>query len=266
MKFWLTIIISFLLFSAYSAEKLRIVSLAPALTEIVSYLGCEDQLAGRSSACDYPASVKKIPAVGRFGIPDIERILNCKPDWVIGNDMMNPNVAAKLRELGIKVDIAQINSLEEYLEWLKLIGGKLNKTERAQAAAAEVEKYQAILKKSAPLKWRTLWVVNEKPLIVAGGGTLPDKNIALMQLQNAAAEHKGYFKCSAEWLLSQKIDLVVWGVPGQPQRNPLWRKIKAVQKNQVVYHEIYDPVTRPGPRYLPAVVELLRKIEKMPIK
>ena len=263
MKFWLTIIIGLLLFSAYSAENLRIVSLAPALTEIVSYLGCEDQLVGRSSACDYPASVKKIPAVGRFGIPDIERILACRPDWVIGNDMMNPNVAAKLRELGIKVDIAQINSLEEYLVWLKLIGGKLNKTERAQAAAAEIEKYQAILKKSAPLNRRTLWVVNEKPLIVAGAGTLPDKNLSLMQLQNAAAEHKGYFKCSAEWLLTQKIDLVVWGVPGQPRRNALWRKVKAVQLDQVVYHEIYDPVTRPGPRYLPAVIKLRQQIEKL---
>ena len=266
MKFWLTIFACLLLFSAYSAEKMRIVSLAPALTEIVCYLGGEDQLVGRSSACDYPASVKKIPAVGRFGIPDIERILSCKPDWVIGNDMMNPNVAAKLRELGIKVDIAQINSLDDYLVWLKLIGGKLNKPDRAQAAAAEVEKYQVILKKSTPLKWRTVWVVNEKPLILAGGGTLPDKNLALMQLENAAAEHKGYFKCSAEWLLTQKIDLVIWGVPGQPRRNSLWRKIKAVQLNQVVYHDIYDPVTRPGPRYLPAVIELLRKIEKMPIR
>ena len=266
MKFWLTIIIGLLLFSAYSAENLRIVSLAPALTEIVSYLGGESLLVGRSSACDYPASVKKIPAVGRFGIPDIERILACKPDWVIGNDMMNPNVAAKLRELGIKVDIAQINSLEEYLEWLKLIGGKLNKTERAQAAAAEVEKYQAILKKSAPLKWRTLWVVNEKPLIVAGAGTLPDKNIALMQLQNAAAEHKGYFKCSAEWLLSQKIDLIIWNIPGDPRRNPLWRKVKAVRENQVILLDIYNPSTRPGPRYLPAVMELRRNIEKVVIR
>lgn len=266
MKFWLTIIIGLLLFSAYSAENLRIVSLAPALTEIVSYLGGESLLVGRSSACDYPASVKKIPAVGRFGIPDIERILNCKPDWVIGNDMMNPNVAAKLRELGIKVDIAQINSLEEYLVWLKLIGGKLNKTERAQTAAAEIEKYQAILKKSAPLNRRTLWVVNEKPLIVAGAGTLPDKNISLMQLTNAAAEHKGYFKCSAEWLLSQKIDLIIWNIPGDPRRNPLWRKVRAVRENQVILLDIYNPSTRPGPRYLPAVMELRRNIEKVVIR
>ena len=266
MKYFFTILTSLLLLNLAAGETLRIVSLAPALTEIVSYLGCEDQLAGRSSACDYPASVKKIPAVGRFGIPDIERILNCKPDWVIGNDMMNPNVAAKLRDLGIEVHIAQINSLEDYLFWLKLIGKKLNQPERAAAAAAEVSKYQELLKKSAPLKWCTLWVVNEKPLIVAGAGTLPDKNIALMQLQNAAAEHKSYFKCSAEWLLSQKIDLIIWNIPGDPRRNPLWRKVKAVRENQVILLDIYNPSTRPGPRYLPAVVELLRKIEKMPIK
>lgn len=263
MKYFFTILTALLLLDLAAGESLRIVSLAPALTEIVCHLGGESHLAGRSAACDYPASVKKLPAVGRFGIPEIERIIACKPSWVIGNDLMNPNLAARLRDLGIEVHIAQINSLEDYLFWLKLIGKKLNQPERAAAAAAEVAKYQELLKKSAPLKCRALWVVNEKPLIVAGSGTLPDKNSSLMQLTNAAAEHKGYFKCSAEWLLTQKIDLVVWGVPGQPRRNALWRKVKAVQLDQVVYHEIYDPVTRPGPRYLPAVIKLRQQIEKL---
>lgn len=266
MKFLLTIFTGLLVFSVYSAENLRIVSLAPALTEIVCHLGGESHLAGRSAACDYPASVKKLPAVGRFGIPEIERIIACKPSWVIGNDMMNPNVAAKLRDLGIEVHIAQINSLEDYLFWLKLIGKKLNQPERAAAEVAEVAKYQELLKKSAPLKCRTLWVVNEKPLIVAGAGTLPDKNISLMQLTNAAAEHKGYFKCSAEWLLSQKIDLIIWNIPGDPRPNPLWRKVKAVRENQVILLDIYNPSTRPGPRYLPSVMELRRNIEKVVIR
>ena len=45
-----------------AAENLRIVSLAPALTEIVCKLGGEKYLVGRCGACDYPESVKKLPA------------------------------------------------------------------------------------------------------------------------------------------------------------------------------------------------------------
>src|SRR4051794_27984534 len=39
----------------------RIVSLIPSGTEIVSALGLEDQLVGRSHECDYPQSVQRLP-------------------------------------------------------------------------------------------------------------------------------------------------------------------------------------------------------------
>ncbi|MGB4775776.1 MAG: cobalamin-binding protein [Daejeonella sp.] len=39
----------------------KIISLLPAATEIVSALGLQDQLVGRSHECDYPAGVNKLP-------------------------------------------------------------------------------------------------------------------------------------------------------------------------------------------------------------
>ena len=109
------------------SEACRIVSLSPALTEIVCYLGGGNSLAGRCSACDQPPEVKSLPTVGRFGIPEVEKIVVLKPNWVIANDFMNPNVAGKLRELGIETTLAQINTISDYLKWLEIIGKKLNK-------------------------------------------------------------------------------------------------------------------------------------------
>ena len=97
------------------SEVRRVVSLAPALTETVCYLGGEKYLAGRCSACDYPASVKDLPVTGRFGMPEIEKIVALKPDWVIGNSFANSNVAVKLRQLGIATDLAQISQIQDYL-------------------------------------------------------------------------------------------------------------------------------------------------------
>ncbi len=42
-------------------DKKKIVSLLPAATEIISALGLQDSLVGRSHECDYPESVKELP-------------------------------------------------------------------------------------------------------------------------------------------------------------------------------------------------------------
>ena len=47
------------------ADDRTIVSLSPALTEILCFLGGEARLVARSGGCNYPESVKKLP--GRLG-------------------------------------------------------------------------------------------------------------------------------------------------------------------------------------------------------
>jgi len=48
---------------------MRIVSLLPSATEIISALGLDDQLVGVTHECDYPASVQRLPRVTRTLIP-----------------------------------------------------------------------------------------------------------------------------------------------------------------------------------------------------
>ena len=48
---------------------MRIVSLLPSATEIISVLGLDDQLVGVTHECDWPASVKRLPKVTRTLIP-----------------------------------------------------------------------------------------------------------------------------------------------------------------------------------------------------
>lgn len=47
----------------------RIVSLLPSATEIVHYLGLDDQLVGISHCCDYPANVTHLPRVTSTSVP-----------------------------------------------------------------------------------------------------------------------------------------------------------------------------------------------------
>lgn len=61
----------------------RIVSLVPALTEMLFAVGAGSQVVGVSSYDDFPPEVQSRPRVGALLDPDVERILSLKPDLVL---------------------------------------------------------------------------------------------------------------------------------------------------------------------------------------
>ena len=111
----------------------RVVSLSPALTELVCHLKQRHTLVGRCTACDYPPDIKQLPTAGIFGHPEVEKVFSLKPTWIIANDFMNPGAAKRFRQNGIAVDLRQIRTLEDYRWWVQRIGEKLS----CQKLAAE---------------------------------------------------------------------------------------------------------------------------------
>ena len=61
----------------------RIVSLVPAMTEMLFAMGAGPQVVAVSSYDDFPPEVKALPKVGALLDPDTERILALRPDLVI---------------------------------------------------------------------------------------------------------------------------------------------------------------------------------------
>jgi iron complex transport system substrate-binding protein len=62
---------------------MRIVSLVPAITEMLFATGAGPQVVAVSSFDEFPAEVKSLPKVGALLDPDTERILSLRPDLVI---------------------------------------------------------------------------------------------------------------------------------------------------------------------------------------
>ena len=61
----------------------RIISIVPAITEMLFAIGAGDRVVGVSSFDEYPPEVRKLPRVGGLLDPDLERIFALRPDLVI---------------------------------------------------------------------------------------------------------------------------------------------------------------------------------------
>ena len=78
----------------------RIVSLAPANTEIAYAIGAGDKMVAGTSYDDYPEEAKALPKIGDFANPNIEKIASYSPDLVLAAGGIQDKLRSKLKELG----------------------------------------------------------------------------------------------------------------------------------------------------------------------
>jgi len=79
----------------------RIVSLVPAVTEMLFAIGAGPQVVGVSSYDHFPADVESLPKVGALVDPDTERILSLRPDLVVVYGSQS-DVEARFDKAGIQ--------------------------------------------------------------------------------------------------------------------------------------------------------------------
>lgn len=246
-----------------SAAEPRVVSLTPAITETICFLGGEPSLVGRSVACDFPAHIKKLPAAGDYTGYFLERILKLKPDYVISNHFTARDKRLKKHISAIMVELP-VKTIEDYIHSLEVLGTILNRQETGREEARKASRKLAELKQNAAKvkqKPVALWIIWHNPLLIAGPGSLPDTVMELAGLRNAAGNvNTEYFKASREWLITQKVDFLIWTVNGVPfQRKGIWAKYR---EDQVISNLNADILLRPGPRIFDGIDQLQDALKK----
>ena len=78
----------------------RVVSLSPAVTEIIYALGAENLLVGRTDFCLYPPEADTIPSIGGISNLNIEKIMSLNPDLVISGSMVGKKVTDQMDKMG----------------------------------------------------------------------------------------------------------------------------------------------------------------------
>lgn len=119
------------------AQPQRVVSLSPAVTEIMFALGAQDLLVGRTDFCVYPPEAEAIPSIGGISNLNIESILSLKPDLVISGSMVGKKVTDQMDAMGTPmVCVIEKPKFEALFDNITAIGKLVGKKHEADSLNA----------------------------------------------------------------------------------------------------------------------------------
>lgn len=114
------------------SDTVRVVSLAPSVTEILFAIGADDMIVGRTDYCDYPESALQIDSVGTFSSPNMELIIEKMPQFVISSDFVDENIKSQLEAIGATVYVVTASNVNEIENEIIKIGEMLGLSDNAQ--------------------------------------------------------------------------------------------------------------------------------------
>jgi len=157
---------AFLLFAAAPG---RIVSTAPAVTEILFALGLGDKVVGVTQFCNYPPEARKKPRIGTFLQPNLEVILSLRPDLVV--IQKNPvRLGARLESMGLKTMEVDQPTVEAVYDSIRRIGAAAGVPGRAGALEEKMRAEVAAIRDRAAgrPRRRVVFIVGRNPNAIEG--------------------------------------------------------------------------------------------------
>lgn len=248
------------------SEPKKIISVAPSVTELIYALGKGDELLGRTDYCDYPEEAKAVQSIGSLTDPNIEKIIELKPDIVIASTHFKDDVAKKLEDLGIKIVVLKDSkSIDGAYESINTLGEILNAQDKAQEVVDSNKKKIEVIKekvKNAERK-KAYYVVGfgKTGDYTATGDTFIAEMLNIAGGKNIAQDATGW-KYSLEKIIENDPEYIIisknFVLKDQFIATNGYKELSAVKNNKVF--EIDDNlVNRQGPRIADGV-EALAKI------
>ena len=258
---------------------LRVVSLAPSLTETVYALGRGDWLVGVTDFCDYPPEARTKPRVGGIAAPSLERIVSRAPDLALTTAEGNSRTTMEqLERLGIATFALKTDSYAGVIGSIESLGRVLGAERAAWRVVGEIrERVRAVRIAVADRpRPRVLYLIWTDPLIAAGAASYINDLLGLAGGQNVVKERTvPYPRLDWEQVigLAPQIILVAdhradagqtaSAAAGTPREWLEWQAVPAIRSGRVVPIP-GDTVLRPGPRVGEGLARLARAIHREP--
>jgi iron complex transport system substrate-binding protein len=251
----------------------RIVCLTEETTETLYLLGEQDRIVGISGFTVRPARARREkPRVSAFTSAKIERIVELKPDLVLGFSDLQADIAAQLIRAGIEVHIFNQRSVAEILAFVRLLGSMVDAAARAEALISALQDGLDQARTASarlPRRPRVYFEEWDEPQIcgiqwvseligIAGGEDI---------FRERATEALGKNRILADGneVIRRMPDIILGSwcgkrfVPQKVAARPGWQAIPAVRDGEL--HEIKSPlILQPGPAALTDGVDAMFKV------
>jgi len=254
----------------------KIVSLAPAVTEILFAVGAGDNVIGITDYCDYPYNFTawvesgNITSIGSYYKPAIEPIVALNPDLVVAA-RGSSDAANQLRDLGYTVLTLDPSEISHTLENIHLVGQATGNEQQATNLISSLQtRIDAVVNGVVGITSKpTVYVeLYSDPYTSVGKGTFINSLIQMVGGQNIYEnETNAYPDVSVEFVIAQNPDIIIFpdsmgldlleSFAGIKDRDG-WATINAIQTDSL-YIVDADALNRPAPRQVDAL-EALAKI------
>lgn len=249
----------------FSTPPGRIVSMAPALTEILFSLGLDEKIVGVTDYCNYPPEALSKTRIGGLNA-NIERILALRPDLVVGvAGLYQQENLTRFDRFHIPyfiVDPASIDKIfETYLTLGVVTGVQQTAREKVRQLQNRLDRVRNAVKPYPPT--RLLYVVDKEPLISVGNGSyLSDLIRDAGGLNIAGRVEKPYPVLSLEYVIQQDPQVIILATDADRRLTDQdrrfwarWSSVSAVRDGKI-YKVDRDLLNRPGPRVMDGLEEL----------
>ncbi len=252
----------------------RIVSLVPALTEMVFAMGAGDKVIAVSSYDEDPPQVRTLPRVGALLDPDVERIIAMRADLVLlyGSQA---DLITQLKRAAIPYFEYRHAGLAGVTATLRALGQRVGQVKQAETGAANIDRRFADLRaRSAALKKpRTLLVFSRergslRNVYASGGrGFLHDMLEAAGGINVFSDVQAESVQASSELILARSPDVILelraTDIPAEHERAAemsSWSTLASVPavRNQRLYFLPGRAFVVPGPNVADGAEAMMR--------
>jgi iron complex transport system substrate-binding protein len=249
----------------------RVVCLTEETTETLYRIGAGDLVVGVSGFTVRPPEARRKPRVSSFLDANFDRILELKPDLVIGFSDLQAELGAQLVRRGVPVVIFNQRSVAEILQTVRMTGALVGRPEAGEALATELETHLREVAEKAttlPSRPRVFFEEWHEPLI--SGIRWCSELVELAGGEDICAETRTQQGAKGRIFDPEEVarrdpEVVIGSWCGRKvQRNkivdrPGWSTVTAVSRDQI-YEVKSSLILQPGPASLTTGIEQVAAI------
>lgn len=233
---------------ALAVAMLRVVSLAPALTEDLFAIGAGSDVIAVDAYSNRPSRAAHLPRVGSLREANAEAILALHPDLVVGIPYEAPALTA-LGHAGVRVVSLPLDDLAEDFTAIERLGALTGHARAAHALHERIARELgeiALGAAAAPVR-SAFVVLSTAPIFTAGPDSYIGELLRLAHLRNVVPKTgTAWPEYSAERLVIDQPQIIVEPSPGMALSGAPWDRLRAVRDGHILTVP-EDDLLHPGP-------------------